>query len=481
MFNYKKAKELRKTSKISQTKLAKLLGKNIRTIQHWEGGERKPGSSDIRVIAKILNVNVNIISDLEELEYNISLHSFQKEDVASITVENFEGHLTMRDKAYIKEINKKLNNHQRERLKLMRETDRYKDLINSLSYYIYRKDEKLNFSFINNVYLQLLNKLESELLGKNNSQIFNSDDSNVLTELERKVLNGEIITNEKIYIPGSNRKQQGLFSSTPIIERNGAITGINVSIEDISSTLQVKKENELLENIVNKADDFLWIKQFNGRIWHYEFISEAIVNISGHYADKLYVNSDFWINNIVLSEEREFVRSQYKMDKYSIKYKIITVNGRTKYIHEKGYKFDNIKFGLISDITNETMLQKDRNLLLDVIDVLPDTMWVSDNYGTRYCAISKSIKNIFGISAEEFKKSQYSILKFIHPDDKAKVENWFKHRFEWWEQKNKQTDKTIFRVLIKKKIKTIEASIISTADFKKRGIRFGIFKDITKK
>ncbi|MCP4177008.1 MAG: PAS domain S-box protein [bacterium] len=481
MYNRQKVIEFRKILKISQSKLAKLLDKNIRTIQHWESGEREPGSSDIRIIAKILNVNVNTISDLEELDYNISLNSIQERDVANITVENFEGHLTMKDKAYIKNINKKLNNHQRERLKLLREMSRYKDLINSLSYYIYRKDDKLNFSFINNIYLQLLNKLESELIGKNNSQIFNYDDSNVLSKLERKVLNGEIISNEKIYIPGTNRKQQGLFSSTPIIERNGAITGINVSIEDISSTLQVKKENELLENIVNKADDFLWIKQFNGRIWHYEFISEAIASISGHYADKLYVNADFWINNIVHSEDREFVRSQYGMDKYSIKYKIITVNGKTKYIYEKGYKFDNIKFGLISDITNETMLQKDRNLLLDVIDVLPDTMWVSDNYGTRYCAVSKSIKNIFGISAEEFKKSQFSILRFVHPDDKANTENWFKHRFEWWEHKNKQTDKTIFRILVKGKIKIVESSIISTADFKKRGIRFGIFKDITKK
>ena len=67
LFPYR-LKELRKKKKpkMTQQKLAVILGVDIRTIRRWEKGERWPGPGDIQALAQALGVRIRDLFDFPE-------------------------------------------------------------------------------------------------------------------------------------------------------------------------------------------------------------------------------------------------------------------------------------------------------------------------------------------------------------------------------------------------------------------------------
>ena len=55
-------KAARKVAGISQTELAKRIGKSLRTVQGYESGETEPSIAMIHEIAKALGVNRNTLA-----------------------------------------------------------------------------------------------------------------------------------------------------------------------------------------------------------------------------------------------------------------------------------------------------------------------------------------------------------------------------------------------------------------------------------
>ena len=48
-----KIKQFRKRHKLSQRKLAELLKVNVRSVQRWESGERKPHAMTLQLLEKL--------------------------------------------------------------------------------------------------------------------------------------------------------------------------------------------------------------------------------------------------------------------------------------------------------------------------------------------------------------------------------------------------------------------------------------------
>ena len=68
MLYKQKLKLIRKSKKVTQEELGRVLGKTGDIIGYWEQGKRNPGESDIRMMSTYLNIPVQEISDLSEFQ-----------------------------------------------------------------------------------------------------------------------------------------------------------------------------------------------------------------------------------------------------------------------------------------------------------------------------------------------------------------------------------------------------------------------------
>ena len=66
IFYIERFNEIRKLKKITLKALADSLGRSYSAVRKWSGGERNPSSSDIRLLAMIMNISPTEISDLDD-------------------------------------------------------------------------------------------------------------------------------------------------------------------------------------------------------------------------------------------------------------------------------------------------------------------------------------------------------------------------------------------------------------------------------
>jgi len=66
-----KLKELRNEKKVSQLKLAKIIGTNQTSIWKWEQGKTEPDITTIRKIAIYFNETTDYILGMEEIKLNV--------------------------------------------------------------------------------------------------------------------------------------------------------------------------------------------------------------------------------------------------------------------------------------------------------------------------------------------------------------------------------------------------------------------------
>ncbi|HJO93848.1 MAG TPA: helix-turn-helix transcriptional regulator, partial [Victivallales bacterium] len=64
-FNNKNFQVIRKEKKLKLKFLGDSSGRSYDAIRRWENGDRKPSESDVRMLAKIMEVDVDQISDLK--------------------------------------------------------------------------------------------------------------------------------------------------------------------------------------------------------------------------------------------------------------------------------------------------------------------------------------------------------------------------------------------------------------------------------
>ena len=138
----------------------------------------------------------------------------------------------------------------------------------------------VNSAFISNLSL----KPEYSVLGKRDEDFFNRSESKTNTEQDLYVLsNGKSMRNIEQFIPGSKKRKQGLISKLPVFDSYGKIAGVIGSFVDISERVHAEHRRQLLEKVINHADDIFWIAKHNERKndFKYLFVSDAVKNIYG--------------------------------------------------------------------------------------------------------------------------------------------------------------------------------------------------------
>ena len=485
MFYKENFRELRKGKKIFKRKFAQLLGVSERTLQHWEAGTRSPGVSDIRIMCRILNVGIKEISDIDDLDFSSVEMALSKNPQPSNSfVDKIEGALSIPDRIFLNGINAELQTLRNEVRKIGQEASPSEAIADEISSLIYKKDLDGKFTYINKPYAKFLNSEANTLLGKNNREIFGWQEAEKLDELEAEAIRGPSISNRQIAIPGSMKKRYGLLSTSSIYAVDGMLKEIVFKIEDVTDELEVFDRYRTLENVIHSSSEILWIKVSDGT---YTFVSAPIHTITGYPVNEFLNNSMFWLGKVVDEYDRERVGKFYKEYESgeSISYKIKANDNTTKHVKERLFRQKDLTFGIIQDVTSELKAQEDKQLLLDIIDEMPEVMWVQDNCGKNMRILTSSIDKMLGTSRNTLKADPATFINYVHEEDKEKYRKWLAeiNPKPWWksETKKSMSEKMNFRLALKNgKTKWIEETLYSTLKLKKQGIRFGIFKDVTK-
>ncbi|HJO93371.1 MAG TPA: helix-turn-helix domain-containing protein [Victivallales bacterium] len=352
MFNCIKFKNIRKQKKITQFELAKILGRNIKTIQRWEAGITLPAISDIYLLSDILGIPFNEIGKAEIIPGNSKPYYYDN--------------LNNLDKSIIDISTKTDTEKQRLFIKLQKENEmlkwklkektvndkKYSTVINSIDTLIYTKDKSLKYTFINHYFLSYFNISNSGLvLGHRNNDIWQTKLGwNELTSIEQNVLRSKAgVKNRIISIPslvGSPRI--GSISIEPIFDPSGKFIEIIGYIKDVTADEIVKEKFFYMESILNEFEDIIWIIKMNP-YKHYIYLNKAIENIYEISINNFYKDVNYWVQ-FVNKEDKKLVKSAITSETDSNLTYRITVNNKTvKIQHSMFYKIINgerIKFGI---------------------------------------------------------------------------------------------------------------------------------------
>ncbi|HJO94534.1 MAG TPA: PAS domain-containing protein [Victivallales bacterium] len=427
-------RNIRKKKKISLKYVTNQIGKSYRTLLAWEKGELTPGESDIRILAQILSVNINEISNLEDFDQTKKPYYYNSLNELDVVSREFSGDLSIEQKTYILKLRSELE-HLSSEIKMLKRTNaKQKNIIDSLHEFIYTKDSKLKFTDANPALLAYLEISLHEIIGKNNHDLFHSKEIENLTLIEKHALNtGMRMMNKEITIPGSNGKKRGIFSVSPIHGENDKVTGLVCSLKDISPFVTADKRMAMMEDVINRLTESVWITSLKP-VNHFLFISKSIVNIFGRTPDEFYKNHKLW-QEIIHPEDKQLVldRISSNTDKdfpRETTYRIIHKDGSIRWIESKSFKNygdkeNDIIFGIIRDITEEKNYETKQNLLFNVIDKFSEIVWIGNyddekNFNAQY--VNKyACKKISGYTDVELINDSDKWFGNIVPEDRERV------------------------------------------------------------
>jgi PAS domain S-box-containing protein len=345
MFYRDKEKEIRKSRKLSQSRLSQIIGKSPRAVWGWEKGEHEPSVSEIRDIAKALGVKTNDISSYEDIKTVETFITDTASDKLDIDIKKYDSD----QQAHLISLKNDLVRMSGELKRLRHENDQYSLMFNRFQSFIYFKDSKLKFTEANAFFKNSFNITNEELIGKKSQTIFGVEGEE-LELLERKVLDSEVrLVNKKIFIPGSFKKRDGMLSIFPVTgDAIGKVRGLACSITDVTALSKAHTNMSLLENVVNSFDHVVWIKNLRP-VPHYIFVSNAASSVFGRSPDDFYNNSDIKWQMVHPDDRSKNYKLDYEFGTFPVarQYRIIMPNGSVRKIKDKIYRKKNFDESLI--------------------------------------------------------------------------------------------------------------------------------------
>lgn len=228
-------------------------------------------------------------------------------------------------------------------------------------------------------------------------------------------------------------------SSATVIQRS--IEGNPIDIVGFIEDITTRKATE--EDLLRKEANFRNLTEnipgvafrcLDDHRWTSLFFSEAIVELTGHYAHE-YITFDRHFSQDILPEFLPLNRSNTKESKgrevYEVEYKIKDRNGRIKWVNERGRYIYNKRGkliyldGYIQDVT----AQREREETINRINQHLELIINSANVGLwEQNLINKSIEfntvffKTLGYINHPTKITNNEFLQLIHPEDLVKVQ-----------------------------------------------------------
>lgn len=249
-----KLRQIRTQQKITSEMLAEKMGIHRTTISAWERNKIIPTESKIRLIARILKITIDKISDLAP-DKSLSDNNINESVPSAMSLafsdseeqESRINHYIFESNSIIKELSDS--------------TVIIKALLKSLPSLFYVKNTELKYVMANSSFLKNISLTPFPgIQNKSDYDLFSKDEANTNSEEDEKVLKtGKAIINREAYIPGSDEKKWGLISKLPILDNCGRIEGLLGIFTDITERRKNEVFREIIEKCLSNRDVYFWI------------------------------------------------------------------------------------------------------------------------------------------------------------------------------------------------------------------------------
>lgn len=307
-----KVKEIRKQQKVSQDELSEKMNINRRTIGAWEAGLRVPSESKIRMLARILEVSVDKISDLEPdapistVNYNDAIKSWLSFDGSNINKQKDEISLLV---SGINHIKKRLDD-----TKLIIDA-----LGSAVLTIIYIKDVNLNYVMVTPSFLENISfKPGYSVLNKTDHDFFNPREAKINEEEDIEIIrSGKNVIYREGYIPGSRRKKWGLISKILIYDSDKKIAGLVGSFIDITKRKKAEETEKILRMCTDSISQGLMLHDIDKiKLVYMNKTMENFIKLTHEEMNSLPNPVDFFLNNVVHPDDRENERKYFEEKKW---------------------------------------------------------------------------------------------------------------------------------------------------------------------
>jgi len=286
------------------------------------------------------------------------------------------------------------------------------------------------------VFPELAEQKYPELLDEvvNNAKIITENESVAYIDIEGKL--------EKFYLD---------YQYTPLFESNGEISGVMITVNNVTDKVEARKKVEDTEERARLAAEIAEIVTWDLNIPTQELIySENLPLLFGREKNEKVTRPDILSqihpDDLPILEKAYSVAlntSIYKYESRIIKpdnsISWIKAHGKI-FFDENGYPAKMI--GTIIDITDEKnthqILMKSEEKFRLLADSMPQHIWTGDSVG-NLSYFNQSVFRYSGVSLEEIEKNGW--LQIVHPDDREEnIKAWveaiitgndflFEHRF----------------------------------------------------
>jgi len=271
-----KLKAVRKHKKITTEELAGKMGISRMTLGAWENGKRIPSEAKIRMLAKLLEIPADEISDLtpDKTVSDVNLASFAS-SIRSV-LSGYQEKNLHRQTDLISGI-----------MGMMKELSDAKmiigAMISSLPSIFYIKGTDLRYIAASEAFLKNLSLNKNyDVIGKNDFDFFPENEAKINNEMDRKVVSdGKSILNIEEYIPGNRKAKWGIMSKIPILDAEGKIEGLVGCFVDIT---EHKKAEAKYNRIVNMSPNPICVLGTDG---YFKFVNPTWEKVLGHTRETL--------------------------------------------------------------------------------------------------------------------------------------------------------------------------------------------------
>ncbi|MCP4180400.1 MAG: PAS domain S-box protein [bacterium] len=272
-FYFEKVKKIRKNKKKRADAIASKLEISRSTLYLWENGKIIPTEKKIRLLAKVLDVSVELISDLkQEIPTSESIHLEE--------IDHLQGSFGVINMLKLKRNNAfHLNSIKKQFDELTQITSVIEAFLNSIDIIFYAKGISseyiiANHAFLNNISLDknfnVFNHKDNDFYSKEEAR------QNYLED-EQVILNGKTIEKEG-YIPGSKKKKWGIISKVPFFDTDGKVAGVVAFFTDITEHKRAESNNELLKKCIDNLP--LGVAMFNSTKNKYVYMNGFIAELT---------------------------------------------------------------------------------------------------------------------------------------------------------------------------------------------------------
>lgn len=224
--------------------------------------------------------------------------------------------------------------------------------------------------------------------------------------------------------------------AVPIIEKGERI-GVQAILRNITKRKQteakLQKSEKQLSNLMSNLPGMAYRCKYDS-FWTMEFVSQGCVELTGYSADDLVENNTISYAELIHPEDRENVysviaKSVKQKSPFQLVYRIRTIEGKEKWVWEKGNAVISSKKkvealeGFITDISNrvhaEKALKESEELYRKLIATLPDIIAITNVKGEILFLNEVGVRFSGHKTFEDVKHKNF--LHFIAKEERERV------------------------------------------------------------